>query len=55
MHEHSATLGSGSSEKNYLTGFGTDLDGEMYVLGKDVLGPTGDTGMVFRIVGPGNS
>jgi len=40
---------------HYLTGFGTDLDGEMYVLGKDVLGPTGDTGKVFRIVGPGNS
>ena len=39
---------------HYLMGFGTDLDGEIYVLGKTVLGPSGDTGKVFRITRPGN-
>jgi glucose/arabinose dehydrogenase len=34
---------------HYLLGFGTDAAGEMYVLGKNALGPTGDTGVVYRI------
>jgi glucose/arabinose dehydrogenase len=35
---------------NYVKGFGQDLNGEVYVLGSAVLGPTGVTGKVFKIV-----
>jgi hypothetical protein len=34
----------------FVLGFGQDLQGEMYVLTTDNTGPTGTTGMVFRIV-----
>jgi glucose/arabinose dehydrogenase len=34
----------------FVLGFGQDLQGEMYVLTTDNAGPTGTTGMVFRIV-----
>lgn len=36
----------------FLLGFGTDADGEMYILTSQTLGPTGTTGEVFRIVIP---
>lgn len=35
---------------HYLKGFGQDLDGEIYVTASDVLGPSGDTGMVFKLI-----
>ncbi|HEX2190984.1 MAG TPA: PQQ-dependent sugar dehydrogenase [Longimicrobiaceae bacterium] len=36
-----------------VKGFGQDLDGEVYVLASEILGPTGSTGKVFRLVRPG--
>ncbi|MBO0829328.1 MAG: PQQ-dependent sugar dehydrogenase, partial [Streptosporangiales bacterium] len=38
---------------HYVMGFGQDLNGEVYVLTKDETGPTGDTGKIYKIVGPG--
>ena len=35
---------------HYLLGFGEDDDGELYVLTRDIVGPTGATGTVFKIV-----
>ena len=35
---------------DYVLGFGIDDRGEVYVGGKDVLGPTGSTGKVYRLV-----
>ena len=35
---------------DYILGFGIDDRGEVYVGGKDVLGPTGNTGKVYRLV-----
>jgi hypothetical protein len=37
----------------YVLGFGQDLDGEVYVLTTENTGPTGNTGKVFKLVGPG--
>ena len=34
----------------YILGFGIDDRGEIYVGGKDVLGPTGITGKVHRLI-----
>jgi uncharacterized protein (TIGR03118 family) len=34
----------------WLRGFGQDADGELYVFGSTVLGPTGDTGQMLKIV-----
>ena len=34
---------------HYVKGFGQDLDGEVYVLGTLVLGPSGNTGTVFQL------
>ena len=34
---------------HFVKGFGQDRDGEVYVLGSQVLGPSGTTGKVFRI------
>lgn len=34
----------------WLRGFGEDPDGELYVFGSTVLGPTGETGKIFKIV-----
>lgn len=34
----------------YLRGFGKDLDGEVYVTASSILGPTGNTGKVFKLV-----
>lgn len=41
---------SGDPLGRFLFGFGEDENGELYVLASDNLGPTGDTGVVFRIV-----
>jgi glucose/arabinose dehydrogenase len=35
---------------HYLLGFGQDLAGEVYVLASDMLGPSGTTGRVYRLV-----
>jgi glucose/arabinose dehydrogenase len=35
---------------DYILGFGVDDRGEIYVGGKDVLGPSGTTGKVYRLV-----
>ena len=35
-----------------VKGFGQDRDGEVYVMGTQILGPTGTTGAVLRIVRP---
>ena len=34
----------------WLRGFGQDADGELYVFGSTVLGPSGDTGQMLKIV-----
>jgi glucose/arabinose dehydrogenase len=34
---------------HYVKGFGQDLDGEVYILGTLILGPTGTTGKVFQL------
>ncbi len=34
----------------WLRGFGQDADGELYVFGSSILGPTGNTGEMFKIV-----
>jgi glucose/arabinose dehydrogenase len=36
---------------NYLKGFGQDLSGEVYVLGSELLGPSGVTGKLFKLIG----
>lgn len=38
---------------HFVLGFGQDLDGEVYVLATDMVGPTGNTGRVYRFVAPG--
>jgi glucose/arabinose dehydrogenase len=38
---------------HYVRGFGQDPGGEVYVLTSDQLGPTGSTGRVYRLAGPG--
>ena len=35
---------------DYILGFGIDDRGEIYVGGKDVLGPSGTTGKVYRLI-----
>ncbi len=35
---------------HYLKGFGQDLEGEIYVTASSMLGPSGDTGKVFKLV-----
>jgi hypothetical protein len=34
----------------YLRGFGQDLEGEIYLTVSSLLGPTGNTGKVFKLV-----
>lgn len=36
---------------NFVKGFGQDMSGEVYVLGSQRLGPAGNTGKVYKIVG----
>lgn len=44
-------LASGQEDIGYyLKGFGQDLEGEIYVAASSVLGPTGDTGKIFKLV-----
>ncbi|MBD0332643.1 MAG: PQQ-dependent sugar dehydrogenase [Chitinophagaceae bacterium] len=38
------------SLENFLKGFGQDLDGEVYVLVSKKLGPSGNTGKVYKLV-----
>ena len=38
---------------SFLTGIGRDAAGELYLLVRDELGPTGATGRVLRLVPPG--
>ena len=37
--------------QHYVKGFGQDIDGEVYVLASKILGPSGNTGVVFKMVG----
>ena len=39
--------------QHYLLSFGQDLEGEVYVLTTDAVGPSGDTGKVYKFVQPG--
>ena len=38
---------------DFILGFGRDLQGEVYVLTSDSVGPSGSTGKVYRLVRPG--
>lgn len=38
---------------DFILGFGRDLQGEVYVLTSDSVGPSGTTGKVYRLVRPG--
>ena len=40
---------------HFVTGFGQDQHGEMYVLTSDTTGPTGDSGRVYSLVRPGTT
>jgi glucose/arabinose dehydrogenase len=49
----SELLINGTDRLNHVVkGFGQDRNGEVYVVGSEILGPTGTTGKVFRIVQP---
>jgi glucose/arabinose dehydrogenase len=37
----------------FITGMGEDAAGELYVLARDTLGPTGHGGVIYRLVAPG--
>jgi hypothetical protein len=41
-----------SSLDFFITGMGEDATGELYVLTRRTLGPTGTTGTVFQVVPP---
>lgn len=41
---------SGAPLGLFVKGFGEDQDGEVYVCASEALAPTGNTGVVFRIV-----
>ncbi|MEK7755898.1 MAG: PQQ-dependent sugar dehydrogenase, partial [Planctomycetota bacterium] len=43
---------SGAPFGQFLKGFGRDADGEIYVAASDVLGPSGTTGVIYKIVPP---
>lgn len=50
LHE---LLINGTDPLGYVVkGFGQDRDGEGYVMASKILGPTGTTGTVFKIVRP---
>jgi hypothetical protein len=46
-------LDTGGILGRFVTGMGEDADGELYVLGRQNLGPTGLTGEVLKLVAPG--
>jgi hypothetical protein len=49
----SELLINGTDRLNHVVkGFGQDRSGEVYVMGSEILGPTGTTGKVFKIVAP---
>jgi glucose/arabinose dehydrogenase len=49
----SELLINGTERLGYVVkGFGQDRDGEVYVMGSKLLGPTGTTGTVFKLVRP---
>jgi hypothetical protein len=49
----SELLINGTARLNHVVkGFGQDRSGEVYVVGSEILGPTGNTGKVFRLVLP---
>ena len=43
----------GGSIGRFVTGLGEDADGEIYVLARTVLGPSGTTGEILKLVPPG--
>lgn len=49
----SELLINGTGRLNHVVkGFGQDRSGEVYITGSQILGPTGNTGKVFKIVAP---
>jgi glucose/arabinose dehydrogenase len=49
---------AGSSDgrlHQFIVGFGQDAAGEVYVLTKNTLGPTGSTGKIYKLAPPSNS
>jgi len=49
----SELLINGTGRLNHVVkGFGQDRAGEVYVTASEILGPTGNTGKVFRITAP---
>lgn len=55
LDEEDTIVGLGISENNAglgdmrITGFGQDAGGEVYVMGSDTVGPSGDSGRIFRL------
>jgi hypothetical protein len=47
QHDDDGRLG------HFLLAFGQDAEGEIYVLTNDMTGPSGTTGMVFKLLPPG--
>ena len=50
---HELLIGGTGPLNHVVKGFGQDREGEVYVTASEILGPTGTTGKVFRIVRPG--
>ena len=48
-----ATTSATGQLDDFVKGFGQDAAGEVYVLVSDVLGPTGNTGRVYRLARAG--
>lgn len=49
------TVSNTDSFPHFILGFGQDLDGEVYVLTTDEVGPQGNTGRVYRIAESGSA
>ncbi len=49
--EREISVNGGSGLNMFLTGFGEDSDGEVYLLGKTQVGPSGTTGMIKKLTG----
>ncbi len=52
MRELSVAGTANGRAGRFILGFGQDTDGEVYVLTTQVIGPTGTTGRVFKLVPP---
>lgn len=50
IHELRVASSPNGRLNDYILGFGVDDRGEIYVGGKDVLGPSGTTGKVYRLI-----